>query len=195
VNTRFIDPVETRELAGRLIRAWCLAYSWVLEYCRANGSVVELCDRLRSAMELFMSGSDDYVLGIVPCQIIDRDEHVGAVYLSGEDGNPPYLLLASYTVLSDIVYAGFTLLHEVTHHVGFDDEDLADFIAALVMDESIHRSLLGFLEKPPMAVRQAIDEAARNGKTCDIMDLKRLLEDVGFVRVYGFNCDDREGIM
>ena len=46
-----------------------------------------------------------------------------------------------------------------------------------------------------MAVRQAIDEAARNGKTCDIMDLKRLLENVGFVRVYGFNCDGREGIM
>ncbi len=136
-----------------------------------------------------MSGSDDYVLGVVPCRIVDGDERVGAIYLSGENRDPPYLLLASYTVLYDTAYAGFTLLHEVAHHVGFDD-DLADFIAVLVMDKDTRRSLLGFLEEPPMIVQQAINEAARNYRTCDVRDLKRLLEDMGFIRVRRFSCSD-----
>ncbi len=187
------NAVSVRELTDRLVRAWCLAYSWVLEYCRLEGCVVELCDRLRSAMELFMSGSDDYVLGFVPCQIIDGDERVGAVYLSSGNGGSPYLLVASYTILSDIVYAGFTLLHEIAHHIGFGDEDLADFISLLVVDENVRRSLLEFLEKPPRVVEQAIDKAIYDGNTCSIRDLERLLSSRGLVRVYKFNCDSATG--
>jgi len=189
VNTCLDSLLRVRELADKLAKAWCYAYSWILEYCRLEESVIELCTRLRNAMDSFMKSRDDYVLGVVPCQIIDGGEIVGAVYLSSESGKPPYLLLASYTILDDTIYAAFTILHEISHHVGFNSEDLADFIATTVIDKGTRKSLLEFLEKPPKTVEQAIKDSIRSGRVCDIRGLEKLLEDKGLIRVYVSKCN------
>lgn len=171
-------------LAEKLVKAWCLARTWLENYCRLEDSIPELCNKLLEAMESFAQGDEEYILGVAPCQLVDEEEGVvGAVYLSQENREPPYILLVSPTILENTTYAALTLLHELAHHLGFKDEDLADIVAITVTNNQMRENPLEILEKPP-----TIGE----NKICSLKEIEILLEKTGITRIKGIECSNQD---
>ncbi len=180
MNKALNHNTDLSKLTEKLVKAWCLAQTWLENYCRLEDSIPELCNKLLEAMESFTRGDEEYILGIAPCQLVDEEEGaIGAIYLSQENKEPPYILLVSPTILENTTYAALTLLHELAHHLGFKDEDLADIVAITITNNQIRENPLEILEKPP---------TIREDKTCNIKEIEILLERIGVTRIKEIKC-------
>ena len=162
---------------------WCLVRRVMGEAC-ARGAVDEaICDVLWEEMARFEDpGDGKRLLGYTHYLVDTGDGGVAdAFYVEGETGEGPVVVLVVSTwILGWREYAAYTILHELAHHLGLEEEDFADAIAVYLAPR-LHQK---YLEAEP-EIDKIHDQARK--KEC-IAPIQQLLKGGKIHIVGGIRC-------
>ncbi len=139
----------------------CVAYVLkLLEECVERDS---MCRLLLEELKSFMRENSILVAPFLVCD--EEGEPLAAAYWEGEEGRA--LLLSLQSIL-DPGYAASSLLHELAHSLGLEEEDYAEAVALMYADVE---------EEPPYVARarRLLEEAGCSVRLGEGFPLLRLL--------------------